>query len=342
MSTQPDPPERTAQRTAAAGTRLPAIARYWWLTALRGLVALTLALAVAVAGRSSARLVTFLALFWMTGGLITLRFALAIRPRPGFRLGWRRPSRRSWGRRWCCFATGSPGSWTPRCSSGCWASLRCSRACCGSWAGSPPRSGWDAAGPSAGSCSAPWSSRLGALLLLTSEVDPRLLVPIVAAWGAVSGILLLAQGLRLRRFARTWRGWGGGGRRALRRRPAVQAQGAPPARRRRSSGMGPVGNPAILIDPGQHRPSGLHFRRSEGPCGPPADGPTCLVEQVATDMRGQANHEGDPQAPVQESLPVHGLPHVRQVLAHPGQHVPTIPLPRDQTTSLGLGRARCR
>ena len=67
--------------------RLPAIARYWWLTALRGLVALALALAVAVGGRSTARLVTFLALFWMTGGLITLRFALAIRPRPGFRLG---------------------------------------------------------------------------------------------------------------------------------------------------------------------------------------------------------------------------------------------------------------
>ena len=30
---------------------------------------------------------SFLALFWMTGGLLTLRFALAIRPRPGFRLG---------------------------------------------------------------------------------------------------------------------------------------------------------------------------------------------------------------------------------------------------------------
>jgi hypothetical protein len=45
---------------------------------------------------------------------------------------------------------------------------------------------------------------LGALLLVTSEVDPDLLVPIVAAWGGVSGILLLAQGLRLRRFARTW------------------------------------------------------------------------------------------------------------------------------------------
>jgi uncharacterized membrane protein HdeD (DUF308 family) len=44
---------------------------------------------------------------------------------------------------------------------------------------------------------------LGALLV-TSEVDPDLLVPIGAAWGAVSGILLLAQGLGLRRVAQTW------------------------------------------------------------------------------------------------------------------------------------------
>jgi hypothetical protein len=35
-------------------------------------------------------------------------------------------------------------------------------------------------------------------------VDPGLLVPITAAWGAVSGILLLTQGLQLRRVARTW------------------------------------------------------------------------------------------------------------------------------------------
>ena len=46
---------------------------------------------------------------------------------------------------------------------------------------------------------------LGALLLLTSGVDPDLLAPIMAAWGTISGSLLLAQGLRLRRFARTWR-----------------------------------------------------------------------------------------------------------------------------------------
>jgi len=44
-------------------------------------------LAIAVARRSPARLVSFRALFWMTGGLLMLRFALAIRPRPGLRLG---------------------------------------------------------------------------------------------------------------------------------------------------------------------------------------------------------------------------------------------------------------
>jgi hypothetical protein len=86
MSTQADLPEpsRVGQ---VEGARLPAIARYWWLTALRGLVALLLALAIAVAGRTTGRLITFLALFWMSGGLITLRFALGVRPRPGFRLG---------------------------------------------------------------------------------------------------------------------------------------------------------------------------------------------------------------------------------------------------------------
>jgi len=80
MSTQADPPEHTTRGTSRAGMPPPAIARYWWLTALRRLVALTLAPAIAVAGRSTARLVTFRALFWMTGGLITLRFALALRP----------------------------------------------------------------------------------------------------------------------------------------------------------------------------------------------------------------------------------------------------------------------
>src|SRR4029450_11462885 len=88
MTTQTGPSDQPGHGAPGMdGMSLPAVARYWWLTALRGLVALALGVAVAVAGRGSARLVTFLALFWLTGGLITLRFALAIRPRPGFRLG---------------------------------------------------------------------------------------------------------------------------------------------------------------------------------------------------------------------------------------------------------------
>jgi hypothetical protein len=84
-------------------------------------------------------------------GFRTLRFALAIRPRPGFRLG----------------------------------------------------------------LAAATAAVVGAGLVLlrdrlTGLVDPEvfvgLLAPLVAAWGAVSGILLLAQGLQLRRVARGWRG----------------------------------------------------------------------------------------------------------------------------------------
>jgi len=48
MSAQAGPPKQTAQGEPAAGPRLPAIARYWWFTALGGLVALTLALAIVV------------------------------------------------------------------------------------------------------------------------------------------------------------------------------------------------------------------------------------------------------------------------------------------------------
>jgi uncharacterized membrane protein HdeD (DUF308 family) len=212
MSTQGDPPEPTAQATPGAGTRLPAIARYWWLTALRGLVALTLALAVTVAGRSSARLVTFLALFWMTGGLITLRFALAIRPRPGFRLGLAAAIAAVVGAGLVLLRGRLSGRIDPDVFVGLLgisAVLTGVLRVLGGFA-AEERVGrrWTLGGIVLGALEV----AVGALLLLTNEIHPRLLVPIVAAWGAVSGILLLAQGLRLRRFARTWR----------------QASGAPP------------------------------------------------------------------------------------------------------------------
>ena len=213
MTTQTGPPEPTGHSTAGMdGRGLPTIARYWWLTALRGLVALTLGVAVAIVGRSTDRLVTFLALFWMTGGLITLRFALAIRPRPGFRLGLAAATAalvgavlvllrdRLSGRVNADLLIGLLGiaavlTGVLRVFGGFAAEERLGRR-------------WTLGGIVLGTLEV----ALGALLLLTSELDPGLLVPIVAAWGAVSGILLLAEGWRLRRFARTWR----------------QAQGTPP------------------------------------------------------------------------------------------------------------------
>ena len=203
MSTQAGPPEREVRGApGSGGSRPPAMARYWWLTSLRGLVALLLALAIAVAGRSSARLVTFLALFWMTGGLITLRSPWPSGLVPGSGC-WRRPPLRWSGPGWSCFATDSRGR-GPRGVRGLLAS-------CGAHgvlrvlAGSRPRSGWGRRW-TLGDRARHLEFGLGALLLLTSGVEPDLLAPLVAAWGAVSGILLLTQGLQLRRVARSWRG----------------------------------------------------------------------------------------------------------------------------------------
>jgi uncharacterized membrane protein HdeD (DUF308 family) len=206
MSTQAGPPEPGARAVpGSGGTRLPAVARYWWLTALRGLVALLLALAIAVAGRSTARLVSFLALFWLTGGLLTLRFALAIRPRPGFRLGLAAAIAAVVGAGLVLLRDRLSGLVDPEVLVGLLgiaAVLTGLLRILGGFA-AEERLGrrWTLGGIVLGTLEV----ALGALLLLTIEVNPGLLAPIVAAWGAVSGTLLLAQGLGLRRLARTWR-----------------------------------------------------------------------------------------------------------------------------------------
>ena len=205
MSTHPDPAEQPAQAPLGAGRRLPAIARYWWLTALRGLVALALALAITVGSRNTGRLITFLALFWMTGGLITLRFALAIRPHPGFRLGLAAAIAAVVGAVLVLLRDRLSGRIEPDVFVGLLgvsAVLTGVLRILGGFA-AEERVGrrWTLGGLVLGTL----ELGLGALLLLTREVDPDLLVPIGAVWGAVSGILLLAQGLGLRRVARTWR-----------------------------------------------------------------------------------------------------------------------------------------
>jgi hypothetical protein len=185
--------------------QLPAIARYWWLTTLRGLVALALAFAITLGGRNTGRLVTFLALFWMTGGLITLRFALAIRPRPGFRLGLAAAIAAVVGAVLVLLRDRLSGVVDPDVFVrllGISAVLTGLLRILGGFAAEERvRRRWTLGGIVLGTL----ELGLGALLLVTSGVDADLLVPFGAAWGAVSGILLLAQGLGLRRVARTWR-----------------------------------------------------------------------------------------------------------------------------------------
>jgi uncharacterized membrane protein HdeD (DUF308 family) len=203
-SAQKDPSEPTPQPASGPEpTRLPAIARYWWLTALRGLVALTLALAIALAGRSTARLVTFLALYWMTGGLITLRLGFAIRPRRGARLGLVAGSAAVMGAVLVLLRDQLSGLVHPdllisllgeaavltgllRLLGGFAAERRFGR-----W--------WTLGGIVLGALEV----ALGVVLLLAALVDPGLLGPVVVAWGLASGSLLVAEGIRLRRFART-------------------------------------------------------------------------------------------------------------------------------------------
>ena len=205
MSAQAGPPDRPIQGEAAAGPRLPAVARYWWVTALRGLVALTLALAIVVAGRGTARLVTFLALYWMTGGLLTLRFALAIRPRRGFRLGAAAGIAAVVGAVLVVMRNRFSGLVDPDVLIellGVSAVLTGVLRVLGGFA-TQERFGrrWTLGGIVLGTL----ELGFGILLLLATQVDPDLLVPIAVTWGVVSGTLLLAEGLRLRRFVRTWR-----------------------------------------------------------------------------------------------------------------------------------------
>jgi uncharacterized membrane protein HdeD (DUF308 family) len=62
------------------------VARLWWIGVLRGVIALALGVSALFASGSPQRLATFLALYWLAGGVVTLRLAWAMRPSLGFRL----------------------------------------------------------------------------------------------------------------------------------------------------------------------------------------------------------------------------------------------------------------
>ena len=125
-------------------TRLPALARYWWLTAVRG-----------------------------PGGAD---------PGPGHR------GRRAWHR--------PPGDLPRPLLDG----RRADHAPLRPRGAPAPQLGrrWTIGGVVLGTLEA----ALGVLLLASTDIRPEVIGPVAAAWGVVSGSLLLAEGVRLRRFAR--------------------------------------------------------------------------------------------------------------------------------------------
>jgi uncharacterized membrane protein HdeD (DUF308 family) len=84
MNDGPPKPEQLKQNKVHE--LAPRVARFWWIGVLRGAIALALGSSALMASGTPERLATFLALYWLAGGVVTLRFAWAIRPSIGFRL----------------------------------------------------------------------------------------------------------------------------------------------------------------------------------------------------------------------------------------------------------------
>jgi uncharacterized membrane protein HdeD (DUF308 family) len=80
-----DPSGRDRVRGAAGAPYV--LVRFWWVTLVRGLFGLMLGAAVLWSGNRSSSLVTFMGLYWLAGGALTLRWALGVRWATGTRLG---------------------------------------------------------------------------------------------------------------------------------------------------------------------------------------------------------------------------------------------------------------
>ena len=78
-----DPPGGAGAAQEAVG----AAVRYWWISVLRGGLALLLGIGALISGASDQLLVNYIALYWLLGGLLTIRWALGVRWRAGSRLG---------------------------------------------------------------------------------------------------------------------------------------------------------------------------------------------------------------------------------------------------------------
>lgn len=70
-----------------ASEAVGAAVRFWWISALRGCLALLLGVGALLSGASQPMLVNFIAVYWLLGGILTTRWAVGVRWRAGARLG---------------------------------------------------------------------------------------------------------------------------------------------------------------------------------------------------------------------------------------------------------------
>ena len=80
-------PETLPGGAGAAQEAVGAAVRYWWISVLRGGLALLLGIGALISEASDQLLVNYIALYWLLGGLLTIRWALGVRWRAGSRLG---------------------------------------------------------------------------------------------------------------------------------------------------------------------------------------------------------------------------------------------------------------
>jgi hypothetical protein len=78
----------TTESVDTASATAPGFARYWWLVVIRSCLAFALGIAVLVGGHVRPALANFIAIYWLSGAILTLRWALTHRPARGVRLAF--------------------------------------------------------------------------------------------------------------------------------------------------------------------------------------------------------------------------------------------------------------
>jgi uncharacterized membrane protein HdeD (DUF308 family) len=176
--------------------------RLWWISVIRGLIAFALAVAALATANARGRLITFLAVYWLVGALLTMRLVLTARMQPtqarlslaaglagiltGLAVLLRSPLLRLAGDAPAVslLAAGALLVGTLRVVGGFATQIRAGHH-------------WQASDVILGAV----EILLGVTLLIGGGAHRTLLTIVVAGWGAASGTLLIALGLTLRRLA---------------------------------------------------------------------------------------------------------------------------------------------